>query len=190
LGADTISGGWGIDTGSWLLATSGVAVNMASGVHTGEAAGDAITSVERFLLSNHGDGFTGGSLWETIYGYAGDDRIDGGAGSDWLHGGTGNDTFVFTSTAHSSSAARDRIADLSAGDRIDLSAIDANLSLAGDQAFSRVGGAFTGAGQLRLVLDGGSTRLELNTDEDAAAEAIVMLTGIHTAADLESGWVL
>ena len=54
-----------------------------------------------------------------------------------------------------------------AGDRIDLSAIDANTARAGDQAFS-LGG--TGVARLSFVESGTDTIVRGNTDGDAAFE--------------------
>ena len=60
------------------------------------------------------------------------------------------------------------------GDKIDLTAIDANVLLAGNQAFTYMGGAvFTSAGQLRYA-DG---ILSGSTDADTAAEFQISLLG-------------
>ena len=61
------------------------------------------------------------------------------------------------------------------GDKIDLSALDANTTLANDQAFSYIGNAaFSAAGQLRLV--GGV--LSGDTNGDAVADFEIALTGV------------
>ncbi|MBM3423544.1 MAG: hypothetical protein FJY09_09945 [Chlorobi bacterium] len=66
-------------------------------------------------------------------------------------------------------------------DRLDLSGIDADTTLAGDQAFSRIipgsPDAFSGPGQLRF--DGASGILYGNTDNDADAEFAVRLSGVN-----------
>ncbi|MGQ3211446.1 MAG: calcium-binding protein [Shinella sp.] len=82
---------------------------------------------------------------------AGDDKIYGGMGADDLYGGAGKDAFIFRSIKESTLASRDTIFDFVRGDRIDLSVIDANTKVAGNQAFTFVAneGGFTGkAGQL------------------------------------------
>lgn len=82
---------------------------------------------------------------DTINGGGGDDRIYGGAGWDVMTGGSGNDTFVFTSASESplmTTIYSDFITDWTAGDRIDLSGIDANESIAGNQAFAFGGYSF------------------------------------------------
>lgn len=61
-----------------------------------------------------------------------------------------------------------------AGDQINLAEIDANVSVAGNQAFTYIGGAaFTAAGQVRYA--GGV--LQGSTDADTAAEFEIQLLG-------------
>lgn len=63
--------------------------------------------------------------------------LDGGAGRDKLKGGAGADAFVFTSVEDSSKAAPDSVSDFQTGiDHIDLTAIDANTQVVGNQAFA------------------------------------------------------
>jgi Ca2+-binding RTX toxin-like protein len=118
---------------------------------------------------------------DTIYGGAGADVVTGGTGKDTLAGNNGRDLFDFNAAWDSGLKAntRDVVLDFVRGqDRIDLSGIDANTALAGDQAFRGTliasTAAFTTAGQLRLV-DG---ILYGNTDTDAAAEFSIQLTGV------------
>lgn len=90
---------------------------------------------------------------DKLYGEEGNDQLIGGLGADRLEGGSGADTFIFTNVDDSKFAARDKVIGFSGaeGDRIDTSAIDANVLLAGRQAFTFVGAAvFTAAGQLRF----------------------------------------
>lgn len=85
---------------------------------------------------------TGGSAHDTISGGAGNDTLVGGANSDELFGETGNDTFAYTSTSDSNVAGFDTIHDFTSvngegsDDQIDLSAIDADTTIEGDQAFA------------------------------------------------------
>jgi Ca2+-binding RTX toxin-like protein len=102
----------------------------------------------------------GGAGNDTLNGGAGVDRLNGGAGVDRLTGGAGNDVFIFSGVADigNNPLSRETITDFATGDRIDLSAIDINPSVAGIQSFNRVVAAFTGlgaasAGELRY-LDG------------------------------------
>ena len=132
---------------------------------------------------------TGNAGANTLSGDAGNDTLIGGAGTDRLTGGTGNDTFRFGAwTDLGLGAARDLVTDFTRGqDRIDLSLIDANAALAGDQAFSLVSTGFgTAAGQVRYA--GGI--VAINTDTDAAAEYEIQLIGTVPAALAVTDFVL
>lgn len=89
------------------------------------------------LWAQAGDDLLFGEAGEDrISGDAGNDRINGGAGQDKMKGGAGKDVFVFTSAADSPRLHGDKVLDFQAGqDRIDLSAIDADTTRSGDQAF-------------------------------------------------------
>jgi len=95
---------------------------------------------------------------DTLLGGAGDDRLVGGDAGDTLTGGAGADTFVFGRAYDSrpGNGMRDVIRDFEPGvDAIDLSVIDADVTLTGAQDFVFVGNAaFSAAGQLRFVSDG------------------------------------
>jgi len=79
----------------------------------------------------------GGAGDDSIYGGFGTDRVNCGAGADLIFGGGDADTFVYTATNHSTTATRDRINDFTLmSDIFDLSGIDANTLVAGNQAFS------------------------------------------------------
>ena len=102
-------------------------------------------------------------------GGAGHDVLVGGSGRDVLVGGAGSDTFKFGSINDSTLALKDVIIDfnLTRGkDKIDLSAIDANTTQAGNQAFSFIGNTnFTAAGQVRFA--GGVVSGDVNGDKVA-----------------------
>ncbi len=89
----------------------------------------------------------GGTDVDRLIGGDGNDQLTGGEGTDFLFGGAGNDTFIFNSTADSGFRPyqRDEIRDWNDGDLIDVAAIDADVTLAGDQAFNLVENGFTGA---------------------------------------------
>jgi Ca2+-binding RTX toxin-like protein len=126
----------------------------------------------------------GGS--DTLFGHGGNDTLIGGAGRDTLVGGAGNDKFVFDDgdfggATHSTA---DRITDFASGDKIDLSAVDANTLVAGDQGFSFIGtGAFTHtAGELRYEQVSGSTYVSGDTNGDGIADFMIKLDGLHALA--------
>ena len=76
-----------------------------------------------------------------LKGKAGNDTLIGNLGRDILSGGTGDDTFIYRSTNDSGTdkRTRDKITDFHTGDTIDLSQIDANVDVLGDQAFTFIG---------------------------------------------------
>lgn len=89
-GADWLLGGNGTDTARFGGAS--VTLNLATGVHAGEAAGDVFTSIERFEGSNGDDTMTGDGGTQVFDGRGGDDSLDGAGGNDTLTGGGGFDT--------------------------------------------------------------------------------------------------
>lgn len=116
------------------------------------------------------DTLKGGAGKDALKGGAGDDVLIGGPGADSLDGGAGKDTFKFASLddapsndySNGSSPYQDTIAQFEAGDKIDLSGIDANAGVAGDQAFSLVSFFSGAAGQ--LVYQFGSITGDINGD--------------------------
>lgn len=173
-GNDTISGGFGGDSmvgglGTDVLSYEATLTNMTvtlgavwTILGSGERGGDVFSDFEGIrtgagndvlngsIVADRLEGWTGA---DTLLGGGGNDTLVGGAGKDLHVGGAGLDRMVFNTLSDSGTvfAARDVISTFAHGDKIDLSAIDANTALAGDQAFSWRGAAsFTGAaGQLR-----------------------------------------
>lgn len=125
------------------------------------------------------DKLYGGAGNDTLKSDAGNDRLEGGAGADKLYGGAGADTFVFLSVKDSTVAAsgRDTIFDFSQkeGDRINLKVIDADTTLANDQAFTFIGNkAFSkDAGELRYVKTGGVTYIQGDVNGDGKADFMI-----------------
>jgi Ca2+-binding RTX toxin-like protein len=131
---------------------------------------------------------------DQINGNAGNDTLVGGEGADTLVGGTGADTFVFLAVSNSraGSASRDVINGFDRGavqDRIDLSAIDANMRTSGvNDAFSFIGSAaFSAAGQVRLVSLGGAPGIivaaDVNGDGVADLQIFINQQPTLTAGD-------
>ncbi|WP_225770998.1 calcium-binding protein [Inquilinus sp. Marseille-Q2685] len=190
-GADRLSGGAGIDTASYYAGTAGVAVNLVTGAGSGgEAQGDRLAEIENLSGSQGNDSLVGDTWANTLLGWNGNDVLAGAGGRDILTGGAGADRFVYGSAAQSVVGANaDRITDFShaQGDRIDLSAIDANTAAAGNQAFGFIGTAAYGgvAGQLRYVARDGVTTIGGDIDGDRITDFHITLTGISAlvAAD-------
>ncbi len=143
----------------------------------------------------------GGTHDDTLNGSFGNDTLIGGLGKDILRGGQGADKFVFTST--NDFGLYDKIVDFQKGiDKIDLSGIDANPLLAGNQAFefdrhsrstdydsgvisARPGPVNDGdVGHVDWKVSGGNTYIYVQTSDNPTGAHIV-LTGVHlmTASD-------
>ncbi|QUJ76027.1 calcium-binding protein [Sulfitobacter albidus] len=126
---------------------------------------------------------------DELIGMQGNDRLFGGLGGDRLSGGGGADAFVFQAVADSTGAGRDTITDFGVGgaDRIDLAAIDANTTLAGNQAFNFVGAAgFGAAGDLRFANNGTDGFLLGDVDGNGTVDLNILLEGVTslTATDI------
>ncbi|MGO1074130.1 beta strand repeat-containing protein [Inquilinus sp. CA228] len=188
VGSDTLIGGAGIDTASYAGSGSGVSVNLATGAVSGGAAGDTLSSIEQVLGSAQADTLTGNAGANMLWGMGGGDVLTGGGGADVLKGGAGADRFVYAAIGDSTVAAagKDTIRDFSAGDRIDLSAIDANGASPGDTAFAFGTGPFTAAGQVRVLAFGdGRYGVYLETSGNRVEDSIITVFSDHTltAAD-------
>jgi hypothetical protein len=163
----------------------------------GDAGGGGGVSGGSQGTSGH-DQLIGGNGADTLRGLAGNDKLTGGGGADMLIGGQGSDVFVFRSFGESVSGSRDQInagdgaiafegVGGGGGDRIDLSAIDANTLTAGNQAFDFGGG---GAGDILITNErNGKTLIRANVDKDAHFELQLLVddggvqAGQYTRAD-------
>ena len=136
------------------------------------------------------DSIAGGDGNDFLAGRAGDDSIQGGNGADNILGGLGSDTlsggdgidgFLFYSIFDTVvGVGRDQITDYNPlFDAISLSAIDADVTISGDQAFTFIGNniAFSNAaGQLRF--DSVTHFLSGDVNGDATADFEIALIGI------------
>jgi Ca2+-binding RTX toxin-like protein len=131
---------------------------------------------------------------DTLKGLAGDDMLKGGSGQDLLIGGLGRDrlfggpdadAFDFNAVAESAPTSADTIHGFSRRehDRIDLSDIDANTNVAGDQPFDLIGRAEFShtAGELRF--DHGL--LEADVNGDGLADFAVKVAGLARMVDAD-----
>ena len=163
-GIGTLNGGAGNDH---LESSEGGVLNGGDGNDVPEA--NYIFGFNTILNGNAGD--------DVLTVLQDDGTLNGGSGKDTLSGGTGYNVFIYKAVSDSpTGTGRDVITDFGVnstaiGDQIDLTTIDANTLVAGNQAFIW-GGSFT-AGHLRYV--GGI--LQGNTDADTAAEFEIQLIG-------------
>ncbi len=154
---------------------------------------------------------------DALYGLEGNDLLDGGAGVDIIVGGLGTDTILggagadwmalglntagtagdgaadivrFLAPSESTLTAMDAVVNFETGlDRLDLSAIDANTTLAGDQAFTLGALAAGQAGRLQITTPAGQgwTLVQADVDGDGAADLTVIVYGATGQAMLTAG---
>ena len=166
-------------------ATAAVAISSSTKATSGN---DEITGTAK---AEKLDGLAGNDLLkglagnDTLIGGAGFDTLVGDAGADNLTGGSEADIFKFTALSDSgiTSKTRDTITDFLSGiEKIDLSAIDANEKLSGDQAFSFIGSAAfsktNATGQLRF--DATSHILYGSSNADSKPEFSIQLNGVKS----------
>ena len=139
-------------------------VTVSGTTHTGDGNANVITGTD----ANN-----------TIYGNGSNDTITGGQGHDILYGGAGSDRFVFENAA---TIGWDTIKDFS-GDKIDVSQIDANTKVAGNQAFTFVGSTWlANAGDLGAYQDTarGCTWVQGDTNGDKLYDFSIRVDGLHS----------
>ncbi len=168
----------------------------------GDVTGSSYVDVESFLGGEfsdnlrgnaESDSLNGGGGWDRLYGRAGDDRLDGGTGGDAIYGNRGADTmtggpddrpdrFIYFGADETGvgKGNRDVITDFVSGeDRIEISRIDADVTIVRNQAFEFIGDAgFSGtAGELGYRMEGGNTIVQADFDGDAQADFEIELIG-------------
>ena len=129
------------------------------------------------------DVIIGSSGNDSLFGGFGNDTIQGGSGLDHLRGEADADTFVFASVADSGTGGnRDVIHDfLSGTDVIDLSQIDANTALAGDDSFVFAGTTATANG-VWYALNGADAIVYVDVDGDGVSDSEIALLGVGSLA--------
>jgi Ca2+-binding RTX toxin-like protein len=166
---DDLDGGDGVDTLDMSAISASIAVDLGSGLL---GRGSAV-SVESGT----------DTLWgiENVAAGSGDDTITASAAVNVMEGGDGEDVFRFTGAQ---AADGDTILDFEPGDRLDLSGIDADAGVDGNQGFAIVGGAaFTASAQLLVTYetraDGEYTLVSGNVNGDQEADFQINLKGTH-----------
>ena len=219
-GNDTYNGGGGIDTLNMSAATNSISVQLnnplaslffatATGVDIGTDVISGVlqqSTIEVFIGGSGNDTFTGrtagGANDVSFIGGGGSDTFVAGNSVETLTGGIGNDIFQYLTLASvGNGAGRSIITDFShaQGDNIDLSALDANATVIGDQSFNFIGnaafsdptaGAVLAAGQIRWQLfdsDGNgsldSTLIQGNINNNLGADFDILLLGYIQPAE-------
>lgn len=166
---DEIDGGNGGDTLDLSAISANLTVDLGNGML---GRGSAVSS------QSGSD-----TLWhiENVATGSGNDTITAGRAVNVMEGGAGDDVFRFTDVE---SADGDTILDFQPGDRLDLSSMDADAAVAGNQNFTLLNGtAFTAAAQLMVSYeerDGVAyTIVSGNVSGDAAEEFRIELKGSH-----------
>ena len=183
LGDDSIDGGAGNDTVSYINAKSAVVVDLSLTTlqNTLGAGKDQLVNIENLNGSSYGDYLTGDSGANLLSGGDGNDQLTGGLGADTLSGGAGTDRFVYRTMSESTVelAGRDVITDFSHldHDRIDFRPLEAVVG----KAFAFVT-AFTGvAGQIQAVAEGDHYAIQLDVNGDKVADFAVSVSATTTA---------
>lgn len=197
-GTDYLDGEDGTDTASYAGSAASVTIDLGKGSASGGDAegsvvtsvsgatatkGDILVSIENVTGSAFNDKLTGSAVANVLDGGAGQDTLNGGAGQDTLIGGAGADRFVFSLTTDTPFLKGDTIQDFSRAqkDAIDLSAIDANTGVAGDQAFTFIGSSVYShhAGELRYAdRGGGHTTLAGDVNGDGVSDFHIEIFGV------------
>ena len=166
---DEIDGGTGNDTLDLSAITANLTVDLGNGLNGRGSAASSQSGTDTLRgIENVATG-------------SGNDTITASEAVNAMEGGTGNDTFRFLSTT---GADGDTILDFQPGDRLDLSAIDADVSQTGNQSFTLANGAnSTASAQLTVTYetraDGEYTIVKGNVDAATDAEFQINLKGSH-----------
>jgi serralysin len=157
---------------------------------SGGAGNDVLFNLS--LSSNGTVTLDGGAGNDQIFDGNGDNILIGGLGVDILNGDDGNDIYKFLTIKDSgvTAATADVIGDGSlgdgeqvwnSGDKIDLSAIDANAKIVGDQAFT----FWSSASANSIWFDSNTSTVFADASGDAKADFALVVIGVSSliAAD-------
>jgi serralysin len=137
------------------------------------------TVIENAIGGSAKDYLVGNDVANKLSGNGGNDVLDGLGGNDIYTGGAGADEFRISGIG-----GNDKITDFATGvDKIRLTDIDANSGVAGNQAFTFIGGAaFSNtAGELRAFTQGADHMIAGDVNGDSVADFTINL-GSATAA--------
>nr|WP_321462476.1 calcium-binding protein [uncultured Cohaesibacter sp.] len=184
-GADTINGGNGNDAlhggngndllrganGNDILNGNAGADNLNGGLGNDQLNGGVGNDVLNGMAGS--DRLVGAAGADRMYGAAGADSFIGGLGADSMYAGNDNavDSFIFNSVNDSKAGlAHDKIYLFDSGeDVLDLSHIDANTSVAGNQTFA-FAGTQAAAHSVWLEADGSDLLVFADNNGDAVAD--------------------
>jgi Ca2+-binding RTX toxin-like protein len=159
------------DTQDYSAAGAKVFVDAGAGADS--VVGSAFNDILQGGLN--ADTMAGGDGKDTMDGGQGGDFLTGGAKADVLYGGYGQDRFIYLTTGDSTNSARDTIMDFSHsdGDKIDLSPIDAQTNVGGNNTFTLVAGFTHHSGELIQVATAGGYLVEGDTNGDGMADLVI-----------------
>jgi Ca2+-binding RTX toxin-like protein len=200
LGRDTLNGGGDgalTDLADYnFFEFDGIRADLKKGWVDDGGSVDILISIPNIRGSNGGDLLRGGRGDNALIAFLGDDRLIGragddalegmdgsdtllgGAGADQLTGGQGGDLFVYLGLGESTGfgfLASDLIWDLGLDDVIDVSAIDADVTAAGDQAFVLVEELSGEAGELAITRFNNQDWVFGDVDGDGEADLTIRL---------------
>lgn len=187
-GTPEIRGGLGNDWMADYASAGNSAGGGSNDRYFGEEGDDQLLGLEGNDLLDGGVGndFMAGGL--------GADTLVGGAGFDWMAGGRNvagtasdgaQDRFRFLAVTDSAGAQIDAVNDFQVGeDKIDLSAIDANTLVGGQQGFT-IGAMQAGqAGRLQIDVFGSYSLVRGDVDGDGLADISILVFGFGTGPNL------
>lgn len=204
LGAEVSEGTGSLTIHSFDYSFSKYTITEGDDIIHGTAQNDVINGIlgDDHIFGGAGhDRLRGDFGNDTLTGGKGNDSLGGGEGADWLYGGEGRDTligslgrdhlkgglgadhFTFRNVSHSTASAHtaDTVMDFIAaeGDKIDLSTIDSNHAMEGDQHFHFINTATFGGhhGELRVSYSDTRTILRADLNGDKHADFAIALTG-------------
>lgn len=199
-GADLIAGGDGRDivfggAGSDRILGGSGADRISGGAGNDRMNGEA--GDDRLRGDAGNDQLYGDAGADILSGGSGRDLLTGGDTRDILFGGGGADTFAFNAASQSVHGAADAIIGsrtllafegigAAGGDRIDLRAIDADLTLAGNQAFAFGRGDGTAGRAWVGEKRGGASVVLANLDDDPAYDLEIHIADGAVRADAYS----